>query len=103
MHHQGQGPTVFARKVVLYCDQILVSVILPTIPAAQDGCCIQAAPQRKGPTVGGGTPSALAMAACDSTNSLQQFEVEILDGTPGHIKDKATGRCLTTKKCKRPH
>lgn len=45
---------------------------------------------------------ALAMAACDPTNTLQQFEVERLDGKPGQIKDKATGRCLQTKGCGKP-
>ena len=58
---------------------------------AEGGCCMQA-----------DAAGSLVMAACDSTNPLQQFEVERLDGKPGQIKDKATGRCLQTKGCAKP-
>eukprot|EP01052_Picozoa_sp_SAG31_P027932 SAG31_NODE_2654_length_5292_cov_2.266898_4_plen_372_part_00 len=63
-----------------------------------DGCCVEAVP-------GSGS---LVMAACDPTNTLQQFEIEGSlfssrdnPGKPGRIKDKK-GRCLTTKNCARP-
>ena len=46
----------------------------------------------------------LAMTSCDGANSLQHFEVEGLgSGKPGQIRHKASGRCLATKNCKRPH
>ena len=46
------------------------------------------------------TFSSLTMAKCNSTNVLQQFEVEKSDkGKPGHIRDKATGRCIGIRQC----
>ena len=36
---------------------------------------------------------------CSLASALQQFEVEHLDGQPGHIRDKATGLCLSVKNC----
>lgn len=36
---------------------------------------------------------------CNVVSTLQQFEVENLDGTPGHIRDKASGFCLAVKNC----
>ena len=58
----------------------------------KEGCCVQA-----------DAAGSLAMAACDSSNELQQFEVESLGvGAQGQIKDKKTGRCLQTKGCAKP-
>lgn len=55
-----------------------------------DGCCIQ-----------GSTSNAtkLSMAACDTKNPLQQFEIQSPTGKPGQIKDKQTGRCVSVKTC----
>ena len=44
----------------------------------------------------------LTIAACDSSNALQQWDVENPKGA-GRIRDKATGRCLSIKKCEKPH
>ena len=46
------------------------------------------------------TFSSLTMAKCNSTNVLQQFEVEKSGKVkPGHIRDKATGRCIGIRQC----
>lgn len=36
---------------------------------------------------------------CSLVSTLQQFEVDNLDGTPGHIRDKASGLCLAVANC----
>ena len=57
----------------------------------KDGCCIQASKSNGN----------LSMVSCDKTNANQQWKVEsLVKGTPGQIRDKATGlRCLSLKKC----
>eukprot|EP01044_Picomonas_judraskeda_P006450 COSAG03_NODE_643_length_6532_cov_3.761387_2_plen_630_part_00 len=61
--------------------------------STSNGCCVQWT------NTSNATSSPLEMALCDSANSFQQFEVEHLDGQPGRIRDKSSGRCLSVKNC----